>query len=291
VVQKRIRILINMDVQMKEYEPVDSLKPFVEFFWEAEFNRKGSTRLHQHVIPNGYVEMIIHLTDLHCDLNSGGEWGQSPDYTIIGVYTRPYDVHFRDRVRVFGIRFKPEGFFNIFGVPSSEFSGKFKDMEDIMGIDFSDFCCRLRELPMTSQKLLLTEKYLINNLEKRRIHLDYVNRAAEIIRQAKGFMRIGDLSDQVYKSTRQLEREFKRKIGISPKLYMRISRMNEVHRLLEKNLELDFTKVTYACGYADQAHFIKDFKNFTGEKPTLFVKKRNQYIVNARMADSSKFGE
>jgi AraC-like DNA-binding protein len=276
-----------VDILQKEYEPIDSLKPFVEFFWEADFNRQGTTRLQQHVIPNGYVEMIIHLSDLHCDLYSGSEWGQSPDYTIIGMYTRPYDVHFRDHVRAFGIRFKPEGFYNIFGVPSSEFSNKFEDMEDLAGIDFREFCSKLCDSPMTSQKLILAEKYLIQNLEKRKINVDYVNRAAEIIRQAKGFLRIEDLAGQVYISTRQLEREFKRKTGISPKLYMRLSRMNEVHRLLEDNVRLDFTQVTYACGYADQAHFIKDFKNFTGEKPTLFVKNRHQYIVNARMANSS----
>jgi AraC-like DNA-binding protein len=276
-----------MDVRLKEYEPVDLLKPYVEFFWEGEFNRHGMSRLQQRVIPNGYVEMIIHLSDLHCDLSRGNAWRQSPDYTIIGLYTKPYEVHFSNFVNVFGIRFKPEGFYNVFGVPSAEFSEKFEDMEDIAGVAFREFCEKLRESATASGKLIIAEEYLLRNLEYKKLNMDYVNRAAEIIRKVNGFIRIEDLSGEVYISKRQLEREFKRKVGISPKLYMRISRLNAVHRALEQNKKLDFTKITYACGYADQAHFIKDFKSFTGEKPSVFMKDRHLYIVNPRMADPS----
>ncbi|MBR9998199.1 MAG: AraC family transcriptional regulator [Cyclobacteriaceae bacterium] len=278
-----------MNVRLKEYEPVDLFKPFIEFFWEGEFNWQRMSRLQQRVIPNGYVELIIHLSDLHCDLCQGNTWGQSPDYTIIGLYTTPYDVHFSNHVSVFGIRFKPEGFYNIFGVPASEFSGKFEDMEDIAGTAFREFCEKLRDSQTISRRLIIAEQYILRNLEKMKLNMDYVNRAAEIIRQEKGFIRIEDLSGQVFISIRQLEREFKRKVGISPKLYMRIARLNEVHRQLEQHDKLDFTAVTYACGYSDQAHFIRDFKNLTGEKPSLFVKNRHQYIVNPRMADPARF--
>lgn len=273
-----------MDVQLKEYEPVDLLKPYVEFFWEGEFNRHGVKKLQQLVIPNGYVEMIIHISDLHCDLLRGDTWGQSPDYTLIGLYTKPYEVHFRDLVNVFGIRFKPEGFYNVFGVPAAEFSEKFENMEDLAGAAFREYCGKLRESPTASGKLIISEEFLLQNLEKKRLNMDYVNHAAEIIRKANGFLRIEDLAGQVYISIRQLEREFKRKVGISPKRYMRISRLNAVQRQLEQHRKLDFTEITYACGYADQAHFIKDFRSFTGEKPTFFMKDRHLYIVNPGMA-------
>lgn len=90
---------------------------------------------------------------------------------------------------------------------------------------------------------------------------------------------------RVYISQRQLEREFKNKVGISPKRYLRITRMNEVHRLLEANEQLNFTEIAYRSGYTDQAHFIKDFKKITGERPTIFVKEREQFLVNTRLAE------
>jgi transcriptional regulator GlxA family with amidase domain len=84
-----------------------------------------------------------------------------------------------------------------------------------------------------------------------------------------------------------LEREFKQKIGISPKQYMRIARLNGVQRLIENNTTQDFTNISYEGGYADQAHFIREFKTFTGESPKAFVKKRKDFIVNNSLPTST----
>jgi len=113
--------------------------------------------------------------------------------------------------------------------------------------------------------------------------MSYVNRAAELIRHSKG-IRIEDLPNLIFISKRQLEREFKSKVGISPKHYLRITRINEVVRLLDDNHTTDLSSVAYQCGYFDQAHFINDFKRITGEKPTIFVKGRNRFIANAGLA-------
>jgi AraC-like DNA-binding protein len=89
-----------------------------------------------------------------------------------------------------------------------------------------------------------------------------------------------DLPNQVYISMRQLDRQFKEQFGISPKHYMRITRLNEVRRLLNNNFKMDLTSVAYDCGYSDQAHFINEFKSFTGELPTIFIKGNKSYISN-----------
>lgn len=61
---------------------------------------------------------------------------------------------------------------------------------------------------------------------------------------------------------------------------MRIARLNEVHKKLESREELELTQAAFDCGYADQAHFIRDFKSIMGVKPTIFIKNRDQFIVN-----------
>jgi len=267
-------------MQVREYKPPKHLYPFIELFWEGDFNTALEHQLRQRVVPNGYVELIIHLTTHHCDLFKGGRWSQSPDYTIIGLYTTPYEVQFRDLVQVFGIRFKPEGIYNLFGVPASDFHQNYEDMELVLGSRFREYCEQLMEARDTAQKLQLTKAYLIKNLVDQENDLSYVNRAAELIRQSDSMLRIEDLPDKLYISLRQLEREFKHKIGTTPKRYMRIARLNEVHRQLEQNRQVDFTQVAFDCGYADQAHFIRDFKSIMGVNPTIFVKDRRKFIVN-----------
>ncbi len=275
-----------MSVSIIEYKPAVTLQRYVEFYWEGQFNTIHQPQLKLQVAPNGFVELIIHLSDLHCELPVSNGWSQSPDYTIIGLYTRPYEVHFNQLVTTFGIRFKPEGIYNLFGIPASVFSENYEDMELILGKEFREYCEQVRVSTDINQKVILSNQYLCKQLERNHPESTYLNRAAELIRNTNGVEKIDELPNRIYISLRQLQREFKQKIGVTPKQYYRIARLNDVNRMLEKNGHIEFTKIAHDCGYADQAHFIRDFKSIMGVNPTLFIKERHQYLVNIQRADS-----
>ena len=262
---------------ISEYKPCENLRPFVELYWEGTFNLNGSENLSMQMIPNGCVELIIHLSDQHCNLYNAYGWSQTPDYLIMGLFTQPYQVKFNTPVKVFAIRFKPEGIYNIFGVPASNFTDSFGDMTMVLGREFRDFSSRIREERSIVHMLQRTENYLMRGLEQQKIEMSYVNRAAELIRNTKG-IKIEEIPNQVSIGLRQLEREFKAKLGISPKNYLRITRINEVIRLLASNRTMSLTAVAYDCGYSDQSHFINDFKRIAGEKPTIFVRENQRFI-------------
>ncbi len=270
---------------IKEYKPSAQLSPFVELFWTGDFNVNAKDLFSQRVIPYGYVELIIHLSDEHCELLYGTSHLPSPDYTIIGLFTKPYDVHFRKRVKVFAIRFKPEGMYYAFGTPASEVQQKYEDMECIAGKNFRSLTTRLKESETTLKRIQLTEQYLIKNINNSKLNLYYLNRAADIIRNSKGMLSLNELAGKVYISSRQLEREFKQKLGISPKQYMRIARLNEVNRRITSGKRIDLTDLSHSIGYSDQSHFIKDFKNITGESPKVFINKKEEFIINPNSAE------
>ena len=56
-------------------------------------------------------------------------------------------------------------------------------------------------------------------------------------------------------------------------------------RINAANRRIMLTNLAYDHGYTDQAHFIKDFKNFTGESPAIFVREKDRFIINPNMAD------
>jgi AraC-like DNA-binding protein len=274
-----------MSVEIKEFKPSQELSPYVELFWTGNFNTKSVGLLSQRVVPYGSVELIIHLSDEHCELLQGPKHSPSPDYTLIGLFTKHYDVHFRRLVKVFGIRFKPEGFYNVFGTPPSEIHQSFIDMESIAGKQFREVCSKLKESSSPSEMIPLAEKYLLKNINSSRINLYYLNRAAEIIRECNGNITISELAGKVYISTRQLEREFMQKIGISPKGYMRIARLNEVNRKIQEGRRIDLTSLSYSSGYSDQSHFIRDFRQFTGESPKIFISKKDRFLIHPGPSD------
>lgn len=276
-----------MRVNIREYNPPFSLSPYIELFWSGEFNINSVDILRQRVIPNGYVELIIHLSDTHCELSSNSSFSSSPDYTLIGMYTKPYNVHFKETVKVFGIRFNPEGLLQIFGIPAAEFHEGYVDIESLSLKDFRDFCNRLRELKKIENMISASEKYFLKKIDGCKTNLYYLNRAAEIIRKKDGLISIDELAGNVFIGKRQLEREFKQRLGLSPKHYMRLARLNKVNRLILEGKRFDLSELSYICRYADQAHFIRDFKHFTGEAPKLFINKLDKFIVNPNVADFS----
>lgn len=273
-----------MRIIMQEYPPSPALRPYIEFLWEGRFNVEAAGRLSQLVVPNGYLELIVHLTDDHCELLQGADFSPSPDHLLIGMYSQPYEVQFPRPVRVFGIRFKPEGTYPLFGLPAGELSGQTADVESVAGRRFREFCHRLREQKLVESRLALSDHFLQEQLRRREVERYYVQHAADLIRRTNGQITVDELAGNVHISRRQLEREFKQKIGLSPKRYSRIARLNEANRRLESGDVDSLTTLAYDSGYADQAHFIREFKAFTGENPTVFLREREGFIVNVKEA-------
>lgn len=270
-----------MSIRFTEYHPPTDLLPNVDAFWEGDFNTPSHDRLSRLVAPNGFVELIVHLTDFHCRLPGDRVWTPSPPFTVIGLHTEPYEVRFDARVRVFGIRLKPEGVRRLFGVVAAELTGRYEDLESVTGSALTEMCARIRDAADGLGRRIQAQQSLRARLDGSDPTPTYVDRAAMIIRSPGRFDRIESLPGEVHISLRQLERSFKKSIGMTPKRYMRLARLNDVHRRLEHGGALRLTDVAYECGYADQAHFIRDFRRLMGTTPSVFRKERDEYIVNA----------
>ena len=270
----------TMNIEIAEIPPKKELAPYVQTYWYGRFNLNQSRFFTQQVMPNGFVELIFHLSSKHCYLYQRSRWSQSPVFTLIGLFTKPYEVQFDECVKTFGIRFKPEGIYNLFGVPASEFSEDFLDMTCVLSRSFATFSQRILEQSDVNIMKSLADEYLLANLVRNNINYYYLNRAAEVIRNTNGMIRMDELIDNVYISHRQLEREFKDKIGITPKQYIRIARLNAVNRHLLKTDTADLISLSYENGFYDHAHLIREFKYFSGLAPSKFLKRASSYIVN-----------
>lgn len=265
-------------VTVTEYQPASELAPYVNCYSEGVYNTANLPGTRLQVIPNGCLELIIHLNDHHCTLPDDGKWTKSPDYMIIGLLTSHYEVRFPASVPVFNIRFRPEALYSLFSIPGKEVVQAYGNSTDLLGKDFRDFCHRIKEDKSVQARINRTEAYLKRILIHRKPSADYVVKAAHLMR-SEDIRQIGTISDRVHISQRQLERQFKQRIGISPKKYLRLVRINRVMQLLQNGCPLDLTSVAYHCGYFDQAHFIKDFKALTGQKPKVFLAGNKEYIV------------
>jgi AraC-like DNA-binding protein len=91
----------------------------------------------------------------------------------------------------------------------------------------------------------------------------------EKVSESRGMNSVSDLANELKISERQLERIFKQYVGLSPKFYSRIIRFSTIFQLKEQG-DPNWIDLTYESGFADQSHFIRNFKAFTGEDPSSY---------------------
>jgi transcriptional regulator GlxA family with amidase domain len=88
--------------------------------------------------------------------------------------------------------------------------------------------------------------------------------------KAHGVTRISELQQNHRIQARQLERIFLEEIGVSAKIFCRIVRFNHAKSMIERNADVDLRQLAYECGYADQSHFTRNFRELFGRTPADF---------------------
>jgi AraC-like DNA-binding protein len=85
---------------------------------------------------------------------------------------------------------------------------------------------------------------------------------------------VAEVTECVGLSARRFIELFRNQVGLAPKVFCRIRRFQKVLRTVEKQGDVDWTAVALSCGYFDQAHFIHDFRAFSGINPSTYLRQR-----------------
>lgn len=126
---------------------------------------------------------------------------------------------------------------------------------------------KLQESKSDKQKISVIENFLISKLNPGPRDL-LVLSAMSMIYKSKGNIRIKDLAKSLHISQSPLEKRFRQKVGTSPKKFSSLIRFKNSIAHYKPNTPL--TDLGYETGFYDQAHFIKEFRNFTGDSPEIF---------------------
>ena len=130
---------------------------------------------------------------------------------------------------------------------------------------------QLKEANTDRVRIKVIESFLLINLTKKDGQ-ELITITVEIIKKHACDIKIMVLAEQLYISQSQLEKRFRKIVGASPKKFASIVRLTNV---LDSAPNCDsMTKLGLQAGYFDQAHFIKDFKSFTGITPERYFKRK-----------------
>jgi AraC-like DNA-binding protein len=170
-----------------------------------------------------------------------------------------------------GLLLAPLGAYRLLGPPMAELSGQLVDLTEVLGADGRRLGERLREASTWRHRFALLDSFLLRRLDGGSRPAPEVAWAWRRLVATGGRVPIGQLADEVGWSHRHLIARFRQQVGLRPKTAARLIRFDGVLRRLDQGRPLDWGLVAREAGYADQAHLIRDFHQFSGTTPTAFV--------------------
>lgn len=259
------------------FEPNKDLNTFVKCYWTLE-SPKEETPQRQRIVPDGCMEMIFHYGNLYKQYIENGNSIIQPKCFVIGQLTQPFEIEPTGETGIFSVRFHPEGFMPFATIPIKEMENRAVTLEKLFGKEGQEIEQKILNANATPQRINLIEKFLTTRLAYTGTIDFIVKSAVETILTANGQLSIGELSKQININRRQLERKFSSAIGLSPKQLAKTIRLQATLKMLLNKQFTSLTSLAYEGEYYDQAHFIKDFKEFTGLTPKEF------YSENLKMS-------
>ena len=278
-----------------EIRPQAPLSPYVECFWSLQGNATSTAPISQSVYPDGCMELIFHCGDSFKRHSCKGVWELQPRQFLVGQMKRPVLLRPTGRIDVFGIRFRPAGAYLFLTVPARDITGRFVRLDELENPIFSELGVRVEDAATVSDRIGLAERTLAGQLANDNQSDLIAETAVEIVLRRRGCVSIGQVAAALGISRRQLERKFSVCVGIGPKMFCRIIRFQHIFHAVEQRDVRRWAEVALACNYYDQAHLIKEFKEFSGHTPpACFVEENSlaHYFTRAqRMSHSYKTGK
>ena len=248
----------------QETAPVAALRPWLDCVWTCRVHARGQPMAHQ-VLPDNCIDIL-------CQDRQDASFA-------VGMMTAPINVISHGLVQTVAARFKPGAAARFFQLPLYELNDGRTDLQQLWG---RDLAARLGDalwsypLP-DAQRMQILQDFLLLRLRRHPLPADcgLARRAVALIDKARGSLRVDQLAAQLGVSRQHLALQFRQQVGISPKLFARISRFRAVNSALKQlPAQADWAQVALQYGYFDQSHLIHDFQDFASASPQAWLAAR-----------------
>jgi AraC-like DNA-binding protein len=237
--------------QLSRYAPSEDIGFFVKHYWVVSWDLTGQEPYLQNVVPNPCVNLVV---------ENNKTYFYSP-----AKYKYSYLI--KEKGCVFGVKFKPGGFYPFIKQPITLLSGQPVEVHQVLDAD-----AQAVEHVILSQKdekmmVELAEGFLRPKLPERDPTVARINQMIDRIIEEREITKVDHICERFDINKRTLQRMFSQYVGISPKWIIKLYRLQNAAETMDNGRNLDWMKLSQDLGYHDQAHFIKDFKAAIGKTP------------------------
>ncbi|WP_336206707.1 AraC family transcriptional regulator [Nonomuraea sp. LPB2021202275-12-8] len=225
-------------------DPAPDLAPYVSRFWMVSWD-----------YGEPYRQLIVPYPNVHLTFQDGGA-------RLQGVCTGHQVRVLTGRNQVFGVTFRAGGFRPFLRAPVSTLTDRSVNASEVFPGDLPD-----------PPEAAAVEAFLRARLPVPDPRAEEAMDLVATIAADAAITRVGALADRAGMTVRELQRLFAEHVGIGPKRVIRRYRLHEVTERLSRGASIDWAELAAELGYADQAHFVRDFGRLFGEPPTRYAER------------------
>lgn len=260
------------------YQPHPDLESLIGCYWTLEVPADNDSQK-QRIVPDGCIEMAFILGDDIKRYTLEDEFILQPRAMVLGQTIEPFYIEPTGYVNTFAIRFYPYGFANFVTEPIEKLANKETPLEllfeEKIAKELEQKIIRAKDV---KQRIEIIERFLLERLNEKSTVENIVKTTVNALLSTNGNVPIKTILKDDLSKRRQLERKFKKQIGVSPKQLGKVIRLQTALKMLLNKEAESLTNIAYESEYYDQAHFIKDFKEFTGTNPKEFLGNENMTL-------------
>lgn len=264
------------------YPAPEVLKNYVEYFWTGNHAREETTPREITSFVNGASGILFqHHNGNSAFVGSAACSGQDiqtdtlPNAYAYGQITQPNLILAKGPFSAAGVIMKPHAWHALFEISATELTERRIGLNEFSTEDLTE---RLLNETRQQAHVALLRDFLISRLQHMTQADLLVQEGVRLIHHNIRSVKVMHLLKKLEISERQFERRFRQAIGLSPYFYIRAIRFQEALKLLQSQQFKRLSDIAFALNFADQSHFIKDIKEFSGITPKSLAQKVGDFI-------------
>jgi AraC-like DNA-binding protein len=239
--------------------PLNShLKEYITSIWEVY----GGTNVSETILPKGIFEMVFNLADtMDGILPYANQMVRTPQCFIQGINTHVINANYLGRQHLFGIRLQPHMVKSLLGIMPSELNNIIVDLS-LIKPEFRIIWEQLSEAPSFDERVQIIETIFPILIQPDCIRTQKLSNLF-MSNSIQDFQSLDNLTEQVYYSSRHLNRKSQSIFGLSAEELIIYKKFLHSVNLMHAE-KTTLTDIAYRSGFYDQSHFCRIFKSYTG---------------------------
>jgi AraC-like DNA-binding protein len=261
--------------QLSLWTPAADLREYVSGLWATE---SQTVSFRERVVPRESVELMINFGGpQHLRISEPSPITKTFRRAwVSGLQVSCLEIESPTAAQLIAASLRPAHAGALLGAPGRELSGRVVALDEVLWQEAERLASRLEESPSVVGRFLLLEDFLRARLRNcRRGPNAAVCRAVGQLVESGGQMAIREITRELGCSPRYLESRVLEETGLTPKRLARLIRFSRVMESVRGKGSVDWGRVAQDCGYFDQPHFNRDFRQFSGVTPTEYLAARD----------------